>query len=200
MKMKLSLAIAATTVSFAALGGGVMILSDRAVAQEDGTALSEDDKAFLKIVPEAPGPENTKLVPHASPEESAAIAKAFFETPWPSDAELAAIAPFTGTENVPVQQCREFLPQEVNDELVVAPGSMERRIKGEIYALMTVQQVLQTGDCTCRGKVPAWEPVPIIFDELLRREGELTGNLAYKYGDETMRLQRTVERVCQGRL
>ena len=101
MKTKLSLAIAATAVSFAALASGTLILSDRTVAQEGATALSEDDKAFLKIVPQAPGAENADLVPHASPEEAAEIAAAFLETPWPSDAELAAIEPFAGPVNVP---------------------------------------------------------------------------------------------------
>ena len=79
MKNKLSLAIAAATVSLAALTGSVMILSDRASAQDDGTALSDGDKAFLKVVPMSPGPETAGLVPHAGPEEAAAVAKAFFD-------------------------------------------------------------------------------------------------------------------------
>ena len=191
MKMKLSLALAA-------LCGGALILSDRALAQEDGTALSEDDKAFLKILPDAPGPETADLVPHASPEEAAAIAKAFFETPWPSDAELAAIAPFTGTENVPARECASYAPSTVTEELVLAAPSNERRMKSEIYGLMTVQQVLQSSDCTCRGKTPPWEPVQLILDELVKREGEITPVLAYAYRDEAARLKRVVERACQG--
>ena len=198
MKMKLSLVIAAATVSLAALGGGVMILSDRAVAQEDGTALSADDKAFLKIVPEASGPENTDLVPHASPDEAAAIAKAFFDIPWPSDAALAAIEPFGGTENVPARECASYAPSAVTEELVLAAPSNERRMKSEIYGLMTVQQVLQSGDCTCHGKTPPWEPVPLILSEVVKREGQMTGLLFDKYRDKTARLKRVVERACQG--
>lgn len=198
MKMKLSLAIAAATVSLSVLAGGALIFSDRAVAQEDGTALSEGDKAFLQIAPEAPDPENADLVPHASPEEAAAIAKAFFETPWPSDAELAAIEPFTGTENVPARECANYAPSAVTEELVLAAPSNERRMKSEIYGLMTVQQVLQTSDCACLGKTPPWEPVQLILDELVKREGQLTGLLFDKYRDETARLKRVVERACQG--
>lgn len=198
MKMKLSLVIAAATVSLAALAGGALFLSERAVAQENGTALSEDDKAFLKIVPGAPGPETADLVPHASPEEATAIANAFFETPWPSDAELAAIAPFAGTENVPARECASYAPSTVTEELVLAAPSNERRMKSEIYGLMTVQQVLQTGDCTCQGKTPPWEPVPLILNELVKREGQLTGLLFDKYRDETARLKRVVEQSCQG--
>lgn len=198
MKMKFCLALAATAVSLAALAAGVLILSDRAAAQEDATALSEDDKAFLRILPEAPGPENADLVPHAGSEEAAAIATAFFETPWPSDAELAAIEPFTGTENVPARQCASFAPSAVTEELVLAAPSNERRMKSEIYGLMTVQQVLRTGDCTCHGKTSPWEPVHLILGELVKREGQVTPVLAYAYRDETARLKRVVERACQG--
>lgn len=198
MKMKLSLAIAAATVSLAALAGGALFLSDRAVAQEEGTALSEGDKAFLKIVPEAPGPETAGLVPHASPEEAAAIATVFFETPWPSDAELAAIAPFVGTENVPVQQCREFLPNAYTEEIILAPGSPERRMKGEIYAMISAQRVLLRGDCSCAGKTAPWEPVPIIFKKVVEENGSPTGLLFDRYRNETRRLRRVVERVCNG--
>lgn len=196
--MKMKLTIAAATVSLGALTAGVMILSDRAAAQEDGTALSEGDKAFLKIAPEAPDPENADLVPHASPEEAAAIATAFFETPWPSDAELAAIAPFAGTENVPVQQCREFLPNAYTEEIILAPGSPERRMKGEIYAMISVQRVLLRGDCSCAGKTAPWEPVPIIFEKVVEENGSPTGLLFDRYRNETRRLRRVVERVCDG--
>lgn len=198
MKKTLSLTIAAMTVSLSVLASAALILSDRAVAQEDGKSLSGDDKAFLKILPDAPGPGNAGLVPHASREEAAAIATAFFDTPWPSDADLAAIAPFTGTENVPARECSSYAPSAVTEELVLAAPSNERRMKSEIYGLMTVQQVLQTSDCTCLGKTPPWEPVQLILDELVKREGQLTGLLFDKYRDETARLKRVVEQSCQG--
>mgnify|MGYP006909086674 CR=1 FL=1 len=71
-------------------------------------------------------------------------------------------------------------------------------MKSEIYGLMTMQQVLRTGDCTCRGKTPPWEPVSLILDGLVEREGQLTGLLFDRYRDETARLKRVVERACQG--
>ena len=198
MKNKLSLAIAAATVSLAALTGSVMILSDRASAQDDGTALSDGDKAFLKVVPMSPGPETAGLVPHAGPEEAAAVAKAFFDTPWPSDVELAAIAPFDGTENVPQSLCTEHEPAAAKNELKLAPGSIERRMKGEIYGFLKLSNVLATRDCTCRGKVVAYEPVPIILRELVGKNGPLSWLQVDELRDENLRLLRTVEHVCGG--
>ena len=195
---KLTLAIAAATVSLAALAGGALILSGRAVAQEGGTAQSDGDKAFLKIVPGAPDPENADLVPHASPEEAAAIAKAFFETPRPSDAELATIAPFAGTGNVPASRCEGYEPNAVTDELTLAPPSIERRLKGEIYALLNAHRVLTTQDCGCGGKFAPWEPVQIIIDTLRKRSGSLSWSAVDQYRDEALRLRRVAERVCQG--
>jgi hypothetical protein len=187
------------------LGGTVLAVATgltmpTSATREQAVTLSGEDKVFLRAGPAAPGAKSPALVPHASPEQAAAIAAAFLAEPWPTEAELAAIAPFEGTENVAAQDCQTYLPKVVTEELSLAPGSIERRMKGEIYALLTVQQVLETGSCTCRGKTPPWEPVPLILNEIISRNGKLSGNLAYKYGDETRRLQRTVERVCEGRL
>jgi hypothetical protein len=196
----------------AALGGaaiaaaGVIVFrpgpAAQARSQPVGTGalralLAED--TFLRIAPPTPSAENTDLVPHAAPTEAAAIAAEFFARPAPSDAELAAMTPFDGTENIRVQFCGHHWPKAATDELSLTRATPRRRMKDEIYARLNVQKALSTGDCTCAGKVAPFEPVALILDEILRRHGAPTGNLFYEYSNETRRLRSAVERLCNGR-
>ncbi|MGB3315318.1 MAG: hypothetical protein WBB85_12970 [Albidovulum sp.] len=189
------------------VGAGVTVLSgpdtptpdaaEQAELAELAAALKEEED-FLRILPAEPEPENAALVPHATPEEAAVIAADFFARPAPTDAELAAMVPFEGAENVPLQRCDAYFPNAAKKELDVMKNPPDRRMKGEIYARMNVRRALDTGECTCTGKVAPYEPVAIVLAEIKRRHGEPDGALFYPYRDETARLRRAVERLCGG--
>ena len=183
--------------------GAVALWSEPALVQGGpaGTGTlsrQEAEEDVLRLTPPGPAIEHADFVPHATLEEATAIAEDFFARPAPTDAELAAIAPFIGTKNVQVQRCDVYEPKAAKDELTLAPASPDRRMKGEIYDRLNVMQVLRTGDCTCIGKVAAYEPVGIILTALKKQNGEPDGRLFTPYRTETLRLLRTVERLCQG--
>lgn len=208
MIMKQILFVTGLGAAALGIGTGVTMLSgpdtptpdaaEQAELAELAAALKEEED-FLRVLPAEPQPENADLVPHATPEEAAAIAADFFARPAPTDAQLAAMAPFEGAENVLFQRCDDYMPQASEDELVRAPAGPDRRMKSEIYARMNVRQALDTGDCTCAGKVAPYEPVAAVLDEVKRKHGQLGGALFYEYFEETLRLQRAVERLCNGR-
>lgn len=207
MSMKQIWLVAGLGVASLGIGAGVTMLPGQGTPSPDeieqaelaelAAELKEEDD-FLRILPAAPQPENRDLVPHAAPDEAAAIAADFFARPAPSDAELAGMVPFSGTENVPTKLCADYWPEASTDDLVRAPASRERRMKGEIYHRLNIRQALDTGDCTCRGKTTAWEPVKIILDEVKKGGGELTVIVISEFSEETLRLKRTTERLCQG--
>ncbi len=209
MMMKQILFVTGLGAAALGVGAGVTMLSgpdtstpdaaEQAELAELAAALKEEED-FLRVLPAEPQPENADLVPHATPEEAAAIAADFFARPAPTDAELAAMAPFEGTENLPIVRCGAYWPQAAAVELDVMTGPPDRRMKELIYERMNIRQVLDTGDCTCGGKVAPFEPVSLVLEEVKERHGEPTGNLFYAYRDENTRLGRAVERLCGGDL
>lgn len=207
MSMKQIWLVAGLGVASLGIGAGVTMLPGQGTPSPDeieqaelaelAAELKEEDD-FLRILPAAPQPENRDLVPHAAPDEAAAIAADFFARPAPSDAELAGMVPFSGTENVSIMRCEQYWPAAAADELSLSNPTPERRMKDEIYFRLNVQQSLYTGDCTCRGKVAPFEPVALILREVKKIHGEPTGNLFYEYSAESRRLKNTVERLCDG--
>lgn len=178
------------------LAGLVSVLLTTTLGRAE-TATANEEEKFLKVVPSA-GTEDVGLAPHLGPAEAAAAASAFFDNPAPDDATLAAMTPFIGTENVRVQRCGPYTPQGVYDELVNGEPSMARRMKSEFYGLLNLRQTLASGDCTCSGKVAAWEPVPLILAAFEKANGPSEPVDAYALRDEGTRLRRAVERLCRG--
>lgn len=167
--------------------GATIILSQQQ-AEED----------VLRLTPPGPANENGDLVPHATPEEVAAIARDFFARPTPTDAELAAMVPFTGTENVAIGRCAAYWPKAAEAELRLASATPTRRMKDEIYGQLSLRHVLGSGNCTCAGKVAPFEPVALVLAEITKRRGEPNGILFDEYATERRRLRSAVERLCAG--
>ena len=178
------------------LAGLVSVLMSTTMGRAETTA-ADSEETFLKVVPSA-GTEDASLAPHLAPAEAAAAASAYFDEPSPDDATLGAMTPFIGTENEPIQRCGPYTPQGVYDELVNAEPSMARRMKSEFYGLLNLRQTLASGDCTCSGKVAAWEPVPLILAAYEAANGPSEPVDAYALRDEGTRLRRAVERLCRG--
>jgi len=178
------------------LAGLVSVLLTTTLGRAETTAAAQEEQ-FLKVIPSAET-EDARLAPHLGPAEAAAAANAFFDKPAPDDAALAAMTPFTGTENVPIQSCGQYTPQGVYDELLHGEPTMQQRMKSEVYGLLNLRQVLATGDCSCTGKVAAWEPVPLILAAYEAANGPSEPVDAYAHRDEGTRLRRAVERLCGG--
>lgn len=187
-----------------ALGGALAVFSGDDTPSAVETELAElaaalkEEEDFLRILPAEAEPENPDLVPHATPDEAAAIAADFFAHPAPTDAELAAMAPFEGAENVSIFRCGPYWPQAAAVELDVMTGPPDRRMKELIYERMNIRRALDTGDCTCAGKVAPYEPVAAVLGELKQLHGAQIDSLIYPYRDENMRLSRAVQRLCGG--
>ena len=207
MTMKQILFVSGLGVAALGLGGAMIVSSgndalspdkaEQAELEELAAALNGEEN-LLEVFPAEPEPENPDLVPHATPEEAAAIATDFFARPAPADAELAAMAPFEGTENVPVARCGPYWPEAAATELDVMTGPPDRRMKELIYERMNIRRTLDTGDCTCAGKVAPFEPVAAVLRTLKQRHGTQTDDLIYPYRDENMRLGRVLQRLCGG--
>jgi hypothetical protein len=207
MSMKQIWLVAGLGVASLGIGAGVTMLPGQGTPSPDeieqaelaelAAELKEEDD-FLRILPAAPQPENRNLVPHAAPDEAAAIAADFFARPAPSDAELAGMVPFSGTENVPIHRCGPYWSEAATKELDVMTGPPDRRMKDLIYERLNVRRALDTGDCTCVGKVAPFEAVGFALNELKQLHGEQIENLIYPYSDENMRLRRGVQRLCGG--
>ncbi len=207
MTMKQILFMSGLGVAALGIGAGVMMLQGSRTPSLDGTygaelaelaAEFEGGKDILRVLPTEPEPESPDLVPHATPDEAAAIATEFFAHPAPTDAELAAMAPFEGTENVPIARCGSYWPESAAKELDVMTGPPDRRMKELIYERMNIRRTLDTGDCTCAGKVAPFEPVAAVLHDLKQRHGAQTDDLVYPYRDENMRLGRALQRLCGG--
>lgn len=178
------------------VAGLVSVLLTTTLGRAETTA-TDHEVTFLKVMPSAET-EDLGQAPHLAPAEAAAVASAFFDKPAPDDATLAAMTPFIGTENVPIRQCGSYTPQGAYDELVHGAPSMARRMKSEFYGLLNLRQTLASGDCTCSGKVAAWEPVPLILAAYEAANGPSEPVDAYALRDEGTRLRRAVERLCGG--
>lgn len=178
------------------LAGLVSVLLTTTLGRAE-TAAAAQEEQFLKILPSAET-EQPEFAPHLGPAEAAAAAGAFFDEPAPDDATLAAMTPFIGTKNAPIQNCGPYTPQGVYDELTHGEPTMQRRMKSEFYGLLNLRQTLASGDCTCSGKVAAWEPVPMILAAFEKANGPSEPVDAYALRDEGTRLRRAVERLCGG--
>lgn len=178
------------------LAGLVSVLLTTTLGRAE-TTTANPEETFLKVMPSA-GTEDANLAPHLAPAEAAAAASAYFDEPALDDAKLAAMSPFIGAENVPIESCGPYTPQGVYDELVHGEPSIARRMKSEFYGLLNLRQTLASGDCTCSGKVAAWEPVPLILAAFEKANGPSEPVDAYALRDEGTRLRRAVERLCRG--
>lgn len=193
---KRRLAVLAAAGTAALLAGLVSVLTSTTMGRIE-TTTAEPEEAFLKILPSAEV-QDAALAPHLGPAEAAVAVRAFFDEPAPADAMLATLATFSGAENQPIQSCGQYTPQGVYDELLNGEPTMARRMKSEFYGLLNLRQVLATGDCSCVGKVAAWEPVPLILAEFEKANGPSEPVDAYALRDEATRLRRAVERLCGG--
>lgn len=191
---KSRLAVLGAAGTSALLAGLVSVLMSTTMGRAETTAADAEER-FLKIIP-SDETEDAARAPHLGPAEASAAASAFFEEPAPDDAALAAMTPFIGKENVPIQSCGQYTPRGVYDELLNGEPSMARRMKSEVYGLLNLRQVLATGDCSCVGKVAAWEPVPLILAEFEKANGPSEPVDAYALRDQATRLRRFVERLC----
>lgn len=192
---KSRLAVLGTAGTAALLAGLVSVLLTATSGRTETPAAADPEEMFLKIRPSAET-EDAALAPHLGPTEAAAAANAFFADPDPDEAALATMTPFIGTKNVRVQSCGQYTPRGVYDELLNGEPSMARRMKSEVYGLLNLRQVLATGDCSCVGKVAAWEPVPLILAEFEKANGPSEPVDAYALRDQATRLRRFVERLC----
>lgn len=204
MMTKQILFVSGLGVAALGIGAGVIMWPGSGAPGPDGsgqtelaTALKEEED-FLRILPVEPPPENPGLVPHAAPDEAAAIAADFFARPAPTDAELAAMVPFDGTKNVPILRCGPYWPEAATRELDVMTGPPDRRMKELIYERMNIRRTLDSRDCTCAAKVAPFEPVAVVLSDLKQLHGAQTDTLIYPYRDENMRLGRALQRLCGG--
>lgn len=156
------------------------------------------DERFIDVMPLPEPEEMADLAPHLSPEEARDYAARFLARAWPSEAELAARRPFPESQNVPSRLCGAYASAEATREIFEAPASHARRMKSEIFGLMSVRQVLETGDCSCAGKAAPWEPVPIILAALVKKHGNGTALPFNAYAEATRHELRAAERLCGG--
>lgn len=191
-----------SAVAVAILGLGTLLLRQSQLGKAaDPLGLEETEIAseenFLRLTPPEVSSDGIPIA-KMSAAEAEKVAAGFFARPTLTDADLAALQPFTDTKNVPSRSCQSWSPQGVSDELINGAPSRERRMKGEIYFRLNLLNVLDRQDCSCAGKNSAWEPVEPILAEFIHRNGAPEPVDADVMAEGSRRLKRAVEHLCQG--
>lgn len=104
----------------------------------------------------------------------------------------------TETENVPYQSC-EMDPYVANRAVYMATND-DAMVKRAIYSVVRLQHTLDTGDCTCAGKVAPFELVVEIIDKLNSSQGEDWDRYSVNqdYKQQARQLRSQVEAFCGG--
>lgn len=139
-----------------------------------------------------------EAMPRLSREEAQSYAERFLSRPWPTEDELAGMAPFEGTTNTPVAECGKALPKEAVQQIFETFPSPERRLKIEVWEMMGVWQARETKDCSCAGKTPPWEAFPIIFRAVAEKDGEPMDAVMKTYLAQTLQEASALGRLCGG--